>query len=305
MSFLNYHHLRYFRAIAGERTLTKAAAKLNMSAPALSIQLKQLEESLGHALFLRERQGMMLTEAGRLALDYAETIFRAGDELQDVMRNQPRGGRLVLRVGAVSTLSRNFVLGFLRPALHRTDVELVLRSGGLRELLGQAHAHQIDLVLSNQPVRRDAATPWHSHLLAEEPVGLVGGAKWRRKKFSFPADCATVPLVLPSLESATRAAFDRVMDAAGVRPLIAAEVDDMAMLRLLAREEEGLALVPQVVVRDEIAAGVLSVKHRFPQIRETFYAITPNRRFPNPLVKELVAGIAAEPRAAAGGAAAQ
>jgi len=293
MPFLNYHHLRYFRALARERTLTQAAAKLNMSAPALSTQLRQLEESLGHALFLRGRQGVTLTEAGRLALDYAETIFRAGEELQDVMQHQPRSGRQVLRVGAVATLSRNFVLRFLRPALHRADVELVLRSGALRDLLAQAHAHQIDLVLCNQPVRRDAATPWHSHLLAEEPVVLVGGAKWRKAKFTFPADCAEVPLVLPSLESATRGAFDRAMDAANVRPLVAAEVDDMAMLRLLAREGEGLALVPQVVVRGEIEEGLLTVKHRFERIRETFYAVTPSRRFPNPLVKELIGRITA------------
>jgi LysR family transcriptional activator of nhaA len=69
-------------------------------------------------------------------------------------------------------------------------------------------------------------------------------------------------------------------------------VDDMAMLRLLAREGEGLALVPPVVVRDEIASGELVVTHRVPELRETFYAITPNRRFPNPLVGELVARMA-------------
>ena len=79
---------------------------------------------------------------------------------------------------------------------------------------------------------------------------------------------------------------------AGARPRIMAEVDDMAMLRLLAREGEGLALVPPVVVRDEIESGVLVETHRIAQILETFYAITPSRRFPNPLVGELVAGMA-------------
>ena len=62
----------------------------------------------------------------------------------------------------------------------------------------------------------------------------------------------------------------------------------MATLRLRAREGEGLALVPPVVVRDEIEAGTLVEMHRLTQVRETFYAITPSRRFPNPLVAELV-----------------
>lgn len=288
MPFLNYHHLRYFRVIARELSLTRAAEKLNLSTPALSIQLKQLEESLGHALFTRERGGLQLTEAGRLALEYAETIGRAGEELMDVMQHRPRGGRQVLRVGAVATLSRNFLLGFLRPALHRADVEVVVRSGGLRELLVSLHSHQVDIVLSNQAARRDAETPWHSHLLAEQPVSLVGVPEWKKKRLKFPEGFGDVPVILPSLESNTRAGFDRMLSAAGARPRVIAEVDDMATLRLLAREGEGLALVPPVVVRDEIERGELVETHRVPELRETFYAITPSRRFPNPLVGELV-----------------
>ena len=288
MPFLNYHHLRYFRVIARELSLTRAAEKLNLSTPALSIQLKQLESSLGHALFERERGGLRLTEAGRVALDYAETIGRAGEELMDVMQHRPHGGRQVLRVGAVATLSRNFLMEFLRPALHREAVEVVVRSGGLRELMLSLHAHQVDLVLSNQEARRDAETPWHSHLLAELPVSLVGTPPWKKKRLKFPEGFAEVPVILPSLESNTRAGFDRLLAAAGARPRIIAEVDDMATLRLLAREGEGLALVPPVVVRDEIERGELVETHHVPELRETFYAITPSRRFPNLLVAELV-----------------
>lgn len=292
MSFLNYHHLRYFRAIAREGSLARAAEKLNLSAPALSIQLKQLEQSLGHALFERRREGLVLTEAGRVALDYAETIGRAGEELMDVMRHQPKGGRLVLRAGAVATLSRNFLLEFLRPALHRPDVEVVVRSGGLRDLLPQLQAHQVDVVLSNQAVRRDAETSWHCHLLADQPAGLVGTPAWKARRLRFPEGFADVPVLLPSLESNTRAGFDRLLAAANVRPRVIAEVDDMATLRLMAREGEGLALVPPVVVRDEIEDGLLVQTHRIPQLHETFYAIAPSRRFPNPLVGELVTRMA-------------
>lgn len=293
MSFLNYHHLRYFRVIARELSLTRAAGKLNLSTPALSIQLKQLEESLGHALFERGRGGLRLTEAGRVAQDYADTIGRAGEELVDVLRNRaPGAARQVLRVGAVATLSRNFQVEFLRPALHRAEVEVVIRSGALRDLLVALHAHEVDVVLSNSPARRDAETPWHSHLLAEQAVGLVGVASWKKKRLKFPEGFDDVPVILPSMESNTRAAFDRLTAAAGVRPRVLAEVDDMAMLRLLAREGQGLALVPPVVVRAEIEDGVLVETHRIPQVRETFYAITPSRRFPNLLTAELVGRMA-------------
>lgn len=292
-AFLNYHHLRYFRVIARELSVTRAAERLNLSPPALSIQLKQLEENFGQALFERGRGGLRLTEAGRVALEYAEAIGRTGEELMDLMRNRaPGAARQVLRVGAVATLSRNFQLEFLKPALHRPGVEVVIRSGAQRELLLALHAHQIDLVLSNAPARRDAETPWHSHLLAEQEVGLVGVPAWKKKRLRFPEDFGDVPVILPSLDSNTRAAFDRLTAAAGIRPRILAEVDDMSMLRLLAREGEGLALVPPVVVQDEIGDGVLVQTHRMPQVWESFYAITPSRKFPNLLVGELVAKMA-------------
>lgn len=289
MSFLNYHHLRYFRAIAVEGNLTRAAEHLRLSPSALSIQLGQLEENLGQKLFERRNKRLELTEAGRIALDYAETIFRSGEEMLDALQHRTPERRQVLRVGAVATLSRNFQLELVRPLLGRPEVELVLRTGSLRELLAQLEAHTVDLVLSNLPVRRDADTGWHSHLLAEQEVSIVG-RKVRGRRFRFPESLRETPIVLPSLDSNVRAAFDLMMDQAGIRPTIAAEVDDMAMLRLIARETEGVTLVPPVVVRDELKSRTLVELHHIEQIRESFYAITPSRKFPNPLVRELVRG---------------
>lgn len=285
---LNFHHLRYFHAIAREGSLTRAAKRLNLSQSALSVQLRKLEESLGHPLFDREHKSLVLTEAGKMALDHAESIFRLGDDLVDTLQQRRSDRRLVLRVGAVATLSRNFQMRLLGDLARREDVELVLRSGSLRELLTQMQAHTVDLVLSNQPVRRDMETNWFSHLLAEQSVSLVAAKDKRKKVFRFPEDLDGTPVLVPSMESNIRTAFDLVMERYGVRPVIAAEVDDMAMLRLLARESGTLALVPRVVVLDELDSGVLVERHRFPEIREGFYAITPSRKFPNALVKELV-----------------
>ena len=288
MPSLNYHHLRYFWVIAKENSLTRAAQRLHVSQSALSIQLRKLEDMLGHPLFEREGKRLVLTEAGRMAMDYAQTIFSTGEELLSTLRQRSTGNRQVLRVGSVATLSRNFQLELFRPLLGRPDLELVIRSGSLRELLAQLEAHTVDLVLSNLPVRRDAETSWHSHLLDEQPVSLVGKRLRGQKRFRFPDDLRTTPVLLPSLESNIRAAFDLLLDQAGVRPIIAAEVDDMAMLRLLARESDGVALVPRVVVQYELRDGSLTERYRIPQIKESFYAITPSRRFPNRLVRELI-----------------
>ncbi|MFZ9853480.1 MAG: LysR family transcriptional regulator [Limisphaerales bacterium] len=288
MSFLNYHHLRYFRVIAHEGGLTRAAARLRISQSALSVQLRQLEENLGTRLFERRNKSLFLTEAGRMALEYADSIFRSGEELMDLLRNQGSRRHTFLRVGAVATLSRNFQMGFLRPLLGQTDIELVVRSGTLRELLTQLQNHTLDVVLSNMPVRRDAETGWYSHLLDEQPVSLVGRRRRGTRAFRFPDNLKETPLVLPSPENSMRTAFDALMEQVGIRPIIAAEIDDMAMLRLMAREHSGLTLVPTVVVQDELASGILAERHRFREIHENFYAITPTRRFPNPLLRDLV-----------------
>ncbi len=289
MAFLNYHHLRYFRAVANAKNLTRAARILNLSQSALSIQLRKLEESLGQQLFEREGKKLVLTETGHLALGYAESIFRTGEELMDTLQHRTAGRRQVLRIGSVATMSRNFQMEILRPLISRPDVELVIRSGSLRDLLQQLEAHTLDFVFSNLPVPRDARTRWHSHLLDQQPVSLVGRKTKKARRFKFPDDLKTMPVLLPGLESSLRAAFDLLMDQAGIRPIIAAEVDDMAMLRLLARESTALALVPRVVVKDELKSGILVERYRFPQIKKNLYAITPDRRFPNPLVKELLA----------------
>ncbi len=261
---------------------------MNVAQSALSIQLRHLEETLGHALFVRKNRMLVLTEAGRMALQYADSIFRTGEELVDTLQYRSRKTRQVLRVGAVATLSRNFQWEFVRPLRNRRDVELVLRSGSVRDLIVQLRNHEVDVVLSNQALRRDAETGHHSHLLAEQEIILVARAATRKRPFRFPEDFRTTPVILPSLESDIRAGFDLMLDQAGIRPIIAAEVDDMAMLRVLAMRLKAVALVPKVVVQDELRAGSLVERYRLSSIKERFYAITPSRTFPNPLVKELI-----------------
>jgi LysR family transcriptional activator of nhaA len=289
MAHLNYKHLRYFWTIVQEGGLTKAAERLHVSPSALSVQLQKLEAELGHPLFERRGRGLKLTEAGRIALDYAGTVFKAGDELVSTLTGIGPENRQVLRVGALATLSRNFQIGFLRPLLDNPEIELVVRSGTLRELLPQLEALTLDIVLSNVPVQRDADTEWQNVLVDEQPVSLVGHPEAvDRATFSFPASLKTTPILLPSLASSIRVAFDQLMDEAGVRPLILAEVDDMAMLRLMARESRGVALVPPVVVTDELESGILIEICTVPPISETFFAITLRRRFPNPLTRTLI-----------------
>jgi len=287
MADLNYRHLRYFWAVAHDGNLTRTAERLNLSQSALSVQIRKLEDRLGHPLFERTRRQLHLTEAGRIVLDHADAIFAAGDELVGTLKQAGRA-RQALRVGALATLSRNFQLGFLRPALGRTDVEVILRSGSPAELLQALEALSLDVVLINRAPARDAVTPFVSHRLAEQRASLVGTPARLEDGGSLAELLGAHPLILPTSESNVRIGFDALTDRLGVRPQIAAEVDDMAMMRLLTREGIGLAVLPPIVVKDELATGALVEADQLPGISETFYAVTIERRFPNPLLRTLL-----------------
>lgn len=287
MAGLNYNHLRYFWVVAREGHLGRAAQRLNLTQSALSVQIKRLEEQLGHRLFERAGRGLLLTEAGRIARDHADIIFATGDDLLGTLRESGLS-RHVLRVGAQATLSRNFQLAFLRPILGRPDVEVVLKSGATPDLLRGLGAHQLDAVLTNQPPAPDPERPFLAHKLAEQPVSLVGRQDLVAQEGGFEKLLARHPVILPPLHSGLRDDIDALVARTGVTLRIAAEVDDMAMMRLLVREGVGLGVLPPIVIQDELSQGLLRIGAPLPGIVERFYAVTIARKFPNNLLQDLL-----------------
>lgn len=291
---LNYHHLHYFWAVAKEGNLTRAAARLHISPSALSTQIRQLEQQLGEDLFLREGRSMRLTEAGSIALDFADTIVEAGNELVGTLSEGRRAERQVLRVGAVATLSRNFQQAFLAPLMGAPNVALVVHSGSMAELLPRLRNHTLDVVLSNRRVQEDADADWRSRRIARQAVSIVGptrrgpGGGRKRTPFAFPEELAETPLILPTPDHLIRKVFDLFCDERGLRVDVVAEADDMAMMRVLSRELEAAALLPPVVVRDELLDGTLEEYCAVPDLFEEFHAITVRRRFEPELVRTLL-----------------
>lgn len=285
---LNYHHLRYFWIVAHEGNLTRAAKKHNIAQSALSMQISALETQLGQPLFRRAGRRLILTEAGHIALDFADAIFTKGDELLDTLGALERPRQQALRVGALATLSRNFQIDFLRPALAEAGTEITIRSGTLDDLLASLEQYQIDILLSTVVPVRDDATRWVAHAIDNQPVSLIGHPQPSRRHLPLETLLRDERLIVPTPQSSIRTGFDALMNRLGIQPQIMAEVDDMAMLRLIAREHSGLAVVPPIVVKDELDSGALVEIAELPGLAETFFAITLTRRFPNPLLSRLL-----------------
>lgn len=285
---LNFRHLHYFWVVAQEQHLTRAAERLHVSQSAVSTQVRQLEDELGHALFIREGRSLRLTEVGALVLGYADGIFNLGAELMETVRAGDRQDLPVLRVGAVATLSRNFQQNLLRPVIGDERLHLVIESASPDELLQRLRVHKLDLILSNRPVTADEQLPLSCRRLARQTVCLVGPPRPDSASFRWPDDLPDTPLLLPGVSSEIRSQFDLKCEELGVQPRVSAEVDDMAMLRLLARDSGSVAMVPEVVVQDELRQGQLQKYCEVPGVHENFYAITARRHFRSAALKAVL-----------------
>ena len=285
---INYRHLYHFWAVAKEGHLTRAAEKLHLSQSSISMQIRELEGRLGHDLFIREGRRLKLTEAGRMVLAYAESIFSLGSEMLAAVAAGEGHNKKRLRIGAVATLSRNFQDNFLRPLLRMEDVHIQIESGTVEELVKRLEVHRLDVVLSNRAPMADPEQRLHVRRLSRQPVCLLGPPRREKPPFSFPSDLAHVPLLLPGHNSDIRTQFDVLCEELELSVNVFAEVDDMAMLRLLARDSASVALIPPVVVQDELQSGVLEQYCVVPDVHENFYALTTERQFESALLRVLL-----------------
>jgi len=285
---LNFHHLFYFWRVAKVGHLTRASQELHTSQSALSAQIRQLEERLGEALFTREARRLVLTDTGQLVLAYAENIFGLSQEMLGRLQGRSEG-LTRLRVGSVATLSRNYQENRIRPLLADPSLVLTLESGLLEDLLTRLIQHQLDVVLTNETVPTEPNRPLHCRFLGSQAISLVGPARvWKTLSLRVPDDLDRLDIALPGPRSALRAQFDAMCASAGVTPRLRAEVDDMATLRLIARDSGWLTLLPEVVVQDELQSGYLVCVGQSTLLQEHFYAITTPHRHRIELLERLL-----------------
>ena len=292
MSRLNYHHLYYFWRVASQGKLTEVAHRLHLSQSALSAQIRQLEERMGKTLFERKNRRLQLTEAGRQVFSYAQEIFTKGEELESLIHRGIEPNYQRLRIGMLSTMSRNFIEGFIEPLLKQPvgKVHFSLHARGMTNLLDGLVKHQFDVILTNTQVQTSplSDTAWQSQLLARQPLSIIGPARLCPKA-AFPTGYEGLQWVLPAENHDVRRSFDGYCSLHQYQPNILAEADDMAMLRLLARDSGALSVLPEVVVKDELKQGRLESYQQLPNVYENFYAITLPRHFMPSLVSELLA----------------
>lgn len=289
---LNFHHLRYFGAIAREGSIARAARRLAVSQPALSAQLRELERAIGTPLFERVGRGLVLTETGRLAARYADDIFRLGDEFLDAVQGREVPGTLRFNVGVADSLPKLSTYRLLTPALQAgVASHMTLRIDKPDRLLADLAVHALDLVLLDQPAPPSFKVKAFNHALGDSGVTLFGvEALARRFRRGFPGSLQEATFLLPGDHTPLRRAIDHWLLAQRLQPRVAAEVGDIGLLQVMGQHGLGLFFAPTVVERAVIRQHGVRVVGRVEAIRQTFYAVTTERQLRHPAAVAISAG---------------
>ncbi|MFP2912540.1 transcriptional activator NhaR [Pyxidicoccus sp. 3LFB2] len=285
MSWLNYHHLLYFWTVARAGSIAKAGEELHLAQPTISSQLKLLEESLGHKLFERQGRKLVLTDVGRTVMRYADEIFRLGNELKNVVSGMPTGQQLRLNVGVLDVIPKLVAEQLLKPALDAgPSLRISCREGPLPQLLASLALHELDVVLADAPSSEPVSVRSFNHLLGKSGVSFFAAGKLVQLKKDFPRSLNGAPMLLPSDESSVRRSLELWFERQGLRPLIAGDFDDSALLQAFGQRGHGVFAMPTAIEAEVERQFNCSVIGRTDEIETCFYAITVERKLRHPAV---------------------
>lgn len=286
MKWMNYNHLQYFWMVAREGSIVRAAEELLVSQPTISLQIRELEKSLGRKLFDRVGRRLELTEAGRVVYGYANEIFQTGQELFNALEQQPSVRALRLSVGVVDVIPKTIVYKLLEPALQlKQPIRVVCREDKSDRLLSDLAARRLDVVLSDGPIGTALNLRGFNHLLGECGISFFAApelaSKYRRK---FPASLEGAPVLLPTENTAMRRALGLWFESQRVHPVVTGEFDDAATMTSFGRAGLGVFPAPSVVEEETRREYDVRVVGRTSAVRERYYAITVQAKLEHPAV---------------------
>ena len=290
MAWLNYQHFYYFWRVAKTGGVTPASRELRLAQPTISAQLKVFEMNLGEKLFTREGRALKLTEVGKVAFQYAEEIFSAGDEFLQVLRGRDPQKPTLLNVGIADVVPKLIAYKIIEPAFAGSANHSVrCYEDKTERLLAELAISGLDLVIADAPVPPSVKVKAYNYFLGECGVSFLAAAGIaRRYRKQFPRSLAGAPLLVPTREAAVRRELDQWLDNVQVAPRHLGEFQDSALMKIVAREGKGIIPVPTVVEGEIRREFHLELIARTTAVRERFYLISVEKRLKNPLVKGIV-----------------
>jgi LysR family transcriptional regulator, transcriptional activator of nhaA len=287
---VNFKHLYYFWVSAHAGSLVRAGVQLHITPQTLSGQIKLLEEALDKKLFKKSGRNLEVTDAGRLALDYADEIFSLGAELESAVRREQEIAQTQLRVGIADSVPKAVAYRLLEPALNRFEsLRLLCHEGKLHALLSQLAVHRLDLIVADAPMPSDVNVKAFNHSLGRSTLSCFATKPLAaRAAGNFPASLGGMPMLLPGTDSAVRRKLDHWLRSRGISPRIVGEFDDGALTIAFGREGRGVLFAPTVLAEQLKREHALSEIGRIETIAEEFFAISIERRISHPAIASIM-----------------
>jgi LysR family transcriptional activator of nhaA len=276
--------------VAKEGGITRAAERLGLAVQTVSSQLTLLEQSLGKTLFSQQGRRLVLTEAGRVAMNYADQIFLLGLQMQEAV-TEADSGRIRLSVGISDSLPKLSAYRMLEEAMKiDKKVRLVCYEDQFEALLADLALHKLDVVLTDREVQPGSALKVFSHQLFESEMLVVGASELAAEYGKdFPGNLNGAPFLLPTRNNALRGKIDEWFVQSNVKPDVVGEFEDNALLNTFGRRGLGLFFAPAALAADiEAQFGAVQVGS-VPGVREQFYVISNERKIKHPAVEAIVA----------------
>lgn len=291
-SHLNYHHLRLFWEVARAGSLRAASARLRLSQPSISAQIKALENSLETQLFERTGRGLKLTVQGTFAMNCSAKIFSLGQEMLKSLDGQGSGRNLRLNIGITDAMPKLVAWRIIRLAIIAfPDLRLSCVEGHARELLGGLASGTLDVVLSDEAESYSMPTEVFIQPLGKSPVVFCSVPALAKKlKASFPASLEDAPVLLPASRTAWRLEIDHWFDSRRIRPRVVAEFDDAALMKTAAADGLGIAPIAASVLHDAVGRYGLTVIGKPANCGFSSYLITLERVMRHPALAIMTSG---------------
>lgn len=285
--WINYHHLFYFKTIAEEGSVSKAAEKLRLGQPTLSAQLKQFEDTLGVQLFERRHKKLILTEHGKVALDYAKNIFKMGSEMYEVLHDRLKPLKPSLHIGALDSVPKQIVVQLVKQAFKISPCQITLSEGKSDELLRELISHRMDLMVTNFLPDGPDGKGLYPKSIAKKNVSFYGAPKFKSLRKGFPKSISGQPMILPTYDSKLRRDLDHWAKLNKVDLNIIVESQDIAVKKLMAIGDLGLIPTATHSVTGQILRGELVEIGQLSGVYEELFLLTAQRKIENPIASKL------------------
>lgn len=285
--WLNFNHLYYFMLVANEGSIAAVAKRLGLGQPALSIQLKQLEENLGFKLFERAHKKLTLTEHGKAALTYAKEIFKLGGEMVETLYDQPTKNRVHLQIGALDSIPKHLSAMLAEKALATGQCLVSVLEGKEDELIRELMQHRLDLVVTNRLTASSLSGTYRKRI-AKLPVHIYGANAFLKARRRFPESLEGLPFLLPTADSQLRFEIEHFCKLKGLRPDFVAESQDMMVQKLLAIRGYGVMAAPAFALEEYLERKELYEIGVLEGVHEEVFLVAASRKIENPFAVQLL-----------------